>query len=248
MNDYLQYRIAVATNLAAIMNFLSSWDLNHLKSVTYWDGSKPNLSLNILSSKIYDIIACTCIGALPKSDSSGADGILWRSADSIPEEIETKLCGTHRDDIALGMKDTLYCSTNLDNHKSKTLLASKLAGSFHAAMSEKTLKTKARPTYLVVLDWSTNQCVGAWMLDPLTTMEQLKKRMSKQNKTLTLKLQVFLNHGTTVETVIPSIGYDAWYDELVEYATARNRYILSPARIKKNSKRALTQEEDCAIM
>jgi hypothetical protein len=230
LDDYSKYSTALNNNITAVTKFLNTLDLNELRGIKYWDGSEIEVSLNILGNKIYDILACTCIGALPKSESSGADGVLWTDAQSSPVEIETKLSGIQRHEIALGGENSLYYSTNLKNPQSKAALASKLSGAFHAEMSEFTLQSKARPTYLVVMDMTTNEFVDAWCLDGQTTLEQLQERRSNKNKTLKLKLQVFINHGVLVKSAVPTIGYINWQAILTAHAKRSGRFIKSVRR------------------
>ena len=200
------YKEIVKHNAIVLENSLIS-RTSDISDIIFYEGVKgKDLSFDKVASKLYDILACCAIGALPSIESTGADGYAWFGKKLAP--IETKLCSIEKKNIFVGPRSGLYWSSDPENFYNKAAVRSRLQGSFDSGMTDATLKSKERWTSLVCFDRDLNSVFGAWVLSPSATLYELQRRRS--NSSLTLKLSCFMNNGRAIKTMINSKDYFEW--------------------------------------
>jgi len=96
-------------------------------------------------------------------------------------------------------------------------------GSYDANMSATTLKTKARRTFLVCFDQTTNEVICAYSLSPRQVAKELDLRQS--NATLSLKLNVFMRDGKEAQYKVKRVGWEKWYKNLQQESKNEGRFI-----------------------
>ena len=205
--NYEQYLTAKNNNTKILNECLAKWDFVGLNKIQFWEQPK-RVSIDILGSKIYDIIGCCTIGAIPSIKKNGADGYAYFKDHKEPQEVETKVAGIESDSVSVGPSGGLYRRPG-DNMLSKPAgITSALGGKFDANMSESTRATKSRYTALICFDRDHNQIIDAWMMNPDIVATSLHNR--KSSNTLTLKLGCFINSGWAINTPVNKIGWDNW--------------------------------------
>ena len=215
--EYIEAKIH---NEEIIRNCLRTRQVN-LKDFIFWENvTVKDLSMDEVMSKWADILGCTAAGAIPSIEKTGADGYLIYSGETEPTPIETKLCGVRQTDLALGKRGGLYYSTNLDNWKSKCSITSQFAGSFDSSMSDATMASKKRDTFLVLFDKTENKIIDVYGMKANKVLELLQER--KNNATITFKLSAFQQHGFKMQSGVTELeGFSAWEKRIVKLTTRR---------------------------
>lgn len=207
--DLATYQKLHQHNSNVLSNCLANRSVD-ISDIVFYEGMKgKDLSFDKLASKMFDILACCAIGALPSIAPTGADGYIWFNDRPDVEPIETKLCAIERKNIFVGKRGGLYWSSSSPTKKDNTAsMKSYFCGKFDAKMSDEARQSKERWTSLVCFDRDSNSIIDAFIISPATVIQQLNQR--KNNSTLTLKLSVFMNHGNRIATTVPSLNYNAW--------------------------------------
>lgn len=211
------YKTISALNTSVLQKCLIDRSVD-ISDIIFFEGNKAkDLSFDKLSSKMYDILACCAIGAIPSVESTGADGYVWFTGSDIIEPIETKLCSIEKKNIVAGVRGGLYWSSDPTNFYNKAALRSRFQGCFDAGMTQSTLDTKARWTALICFDRDLNSVVGSWVMSPKVIFEQLQRR--RNNASLTIKLNCFMENGSTMHPTVTSKDYFQW--EKYQYQLAK---------------------------
>jgi hypothetical protein len=217
--DIKQYERARNDNAEIIQTCLKNRTTD-FSQIQFWEGVKgSDLSMDLLCSKWSDILACAAIGAIPSVLPKGADGYLYYEHRQRPTAIEAKLSSIDQRNLALGTRGGLYYSTNLDNYDSKCAITSHFSGSFDADMTEETMASKRRDTFLVPFDRTTNSVIDIYRLDADTTLDLLETRRRKGNSTITLKLSAFVYDGREFDCEWPVEGFDNWAERMKQQTT-----------------------------
>jgi hypothetical protein len=215
--EYIEAKIH---NEEIIRNCLRTREVN-LKDFIFWEGvTVKDLSMDEVMSKWADILGCTAAGAIPSIEKTGADGYLIYSGETEPTPIETKLCGIRQTDLALGKRGGLYYSTNLDNWYSKCSITSQFSGKFDAGMSDTTMASKKRDTFLVLFDKTENKIIDVYGMKANKVLKLLQER--KNNATITFKLSAFQQHGFKMQSGVAELeGFSAWEKRIIKLTTRR---------------------------
>lgn len=218
------YKTTHRNNAEILANCLGKRSVD-ISNIVFYEGMKgKDLSFDKLASKMYDVLACCAIGALPSVETTGADGYIWFENGNAMEPIETKLCAIERKNIFIGPRGGLYWSSDPSNFYNKASIKSYFSGKFDSGMSYKTLQTKERWTSLVCFDRDTNNIIDSWVMKPSVVLNELKQRQN--NSTLTLKLSCFIDKGVHMQTSIPSEGYFNWEKSQSKLAKSEGRVVL----------------------
>lgn len=187
--------------------------------IVFWENGVKGreLSMDLLCAKWADIIACAAIGAVPSRNREGCDGYIWYSGEVIPTPIEAKLSGIDQENLARGRRGALYYSSNLSNWNSKAIITSHISGQFDAKMTDLTMDSKRRDTFLVLFDRKENQIIDVLLIEADKTLELLEDR--RGNATMTLKLSAFINHGTLFETTWNLETFEVWRQRMYDQCT-----------------------------
>lgn len=193
--------------------------------IVFWEGVRGrDLGFDELCSKWADVLGCSLIGALPSVERSGADGfIIYGSDPTTPREVETKVCGIRQSELAVGARGGLYYSTNLENWYSKCAITSQFSGQFKT-MTEETMLTKKRDTFLILFDKTENKTIDAHRIDGETALSLLESK--KNNASITIKLGAFQKYGHRMSTLWEVEGFDNWRDRMVKQTVESKRFIL----------------------
>ncbi len=219
--QYQQHRLH---NQAIIKKCLESRSIDFSDIVFACGTSARTLPFDSVAGKWPDVIACTAIGALPLLNATGADGIMWFAGDSAPRQVETKFCGIWQEELAKGVRGGLYYTTNLDNNNSKCAITSKFQGKFDANMSEDTLGSKNRDTFLVMFDKTENRFIDAYHLSGDTVVRLLHNKKNDKRATATIKLSAFMQYGQRIASFFEFEGFPKWQDRMKKKVT---RYIIT---------------------
>jgi hypothetical protein len=221
MLKFEEYERAREHNARIIQKCLTNRTTD-FSQIKFWEGlTGQQLSMDQLCSKWTDILACAAIGAVPSMKPRGADGYLYYQNRQRATAIEAKLCSIQQYDLALGIRGGLYYSTNLDNYNSKCSMTSHFSGQFDAAMTEETMYSKHRDTFLVPFDRTTNSVIDIYRLDADTTLDLLETRRNKGNTSITLKLSAFQQDGGVFDCEWPVEGFDNWVERMKKQVTRR---------------------------
>lgn len=215
------YRTANHHNTNILSNCLKDRSTD-ISDIIFYEGvTGKDLSFDKLASKMYDVLACCAIGAVPSIESTGADGYIWFKEGHGMVPIETKLCAIGNKNIFVGPRGGLYWSSDPSNFYNRASLTSYFSGSFDSNMSNKTFKTKERWTSLICFDRDTNSIIDAWVMEPSVVINELRQR--RNNASLTLKLNRFMDKGFSMKTTVPSQGYHVWEKSQTSLAREENR-------------------------
>lgn len=217
------YRTAYRNNAEILSNCLANRSID-ISNIVFYEGVKgKDLSFDKMASKMYDVLACCAIGALPSVETTGADGYIWFKDSDVIEPIETKLCAIERKNIFIGPRGGLYWSSDPSNYYNKAGIRSYFSGKFDSGMSHATLKTKERWTSLVCFDRDTNSIIDSWVMKPTVVLNELVQR--RNNSSLTLKLNCFMDKGIHMQTTVPSEGYFNWEKTQSKLAKSEGRVV-----------------------
>jgi len=222
--DLESYQNYITHNAKIIKHCLDT-RTNDFSDIMFWEGIRGgDLGFDELSSKWADVLGCSVIGALPSVERTGADGyIIYKGAINTPVEVETKVCGIRHGDLAVGKRGALYYSTNLENWNSKAAITSQLAGQFKP-MSEGTMKSNKRDTFLISFDRTENKIIDANRIDADTVLKLLESK--KENTAITLKLSAFQQHGHRMNTLWEVESFHHWHQRMINQTKAAERFIL----------------------
>jgi len=224
-----EFNKAVKNNAEIMQKNLENRTVD-FNGLVFWEGSIKNFSIDQVMSSWADIMACSVIGAIPSITNNGADGYMYTNGKIRPVEVEGKLSSTHHKSLAVSKKKgTLYWSSNLSNSKSKTSILSRFAGLFNVNMTDGTLQTKNRDTYLVLFDRDENKFITVFKLSGKKVLNLLEDRLSNSESmhSVSIKLNVFKEHGEEVEGMWQLEGWDLWYERMVKITTEAGRFIIS---------------------
>lgn len=221
MMDTKEYLKAVQNNQDIIRTCLQTNTVN-FSDIVFWGGTTAReLSFDEVASKWPDILSCTVIGALPCVGRHGEDGWLHYLGAKIFVPIETKLCGVHHKDLALGPRGGLYYSTNLDNPSSKCSITSHFVGKFESHMSYDTLQSKNRDTFLILFDRTENCVIDVYGMKGEKVLELLEQKQNNSSKTF--KFSAFRQFGFKMRSggFNNLEGFDNWETRISNKTTRR---------------------------
>jgi hypothetical protein len=217
------YEMMLEHNAKILTKCLANRSLD-ISNIIFYEGCRAKeLSFDKLASKMYDILACCAIGAIPSIESTGADGYIWLIGKKSIVPVETKLCSIENKNIFIGPRGGLYWSSDPTNYYNKASIRSHFSGKFDSDMSHETLKTKSRWTSLICFDRDTNSVIDAWIIGPRVIFNELVQR--RQNSTLTLKLSCFMNKGSQLDPAVPFEGYFNWEERQAKLAKSEGRVV-----------------------
>ncbi len=219
--DKKQYLQAVQNNQDIIRTCLKTNTIN-FSDIVFWGGiTASELSFDEVASKWPDILSCTVIGALPCVAKHGEDGYLHYREGNDFEPIETKLCGVHHKDLALGSRGGLYYSTNLDNPNSKCAITTHFVAKFTSHMSYDTLQSKNRDTFLILFDRTENCVIDVYGMKGEKVLQLLEQKQNNSSKNF--KLSAFQQHGFRMRSggFSDLEGFDNWETRISKNTTRR---------------------------
>lgn len=211
-------------NNAKIIKHCLETKTTDLSEIIFCDGSVgKDHSFDFLCARWADILACSAIGAVPNMSRRGSDGILYYQNSNVPKEVETKLCGVTQADLALGSRKGLYYSTNLENYYSKCAISSHFHGSFDVNMSETTMASKERDTFLVLFDRTENRVIDAYGIYATQVLNLIENK--KQGKSITFKLSAFQSNGFRMGTQWETETFPKWEQRMIKKTLESKRFI-----------------------
>lgn len=226
--DKKQYLQAVQNNQDIIRTCLKTNTVN-FSDIVFWGGiTARELSFDEVANKWPDILSCTVIGALPCVTKHGEDGYLYYARTKglpipipLPIPIETKLCGVHHKDLALGPRGGLYYSANLDNPNSKCAITTHFVAKFSSHMSNDTLLSKKRDTFLILFDRTENCVIDVYGMEGEKVLQLLEQKQNNSSKNF--KLSAFQQYGFRMRSggFGDLEGFDNWETRISKKTTRR---------------------------
>lgn len=221
-----KFRQAAKANSKIVVEYFETGNARW-GDITFWGDIKgKDLPRDLLVTKIYDILGCCVVGSLPNPTYTGADGYMYDSSGNIIE-VESKFAAIDPSMIHVGARGGLYWSSNVKKKHNVCSLRSHLSGKFDARMTKATMDGKRRRTYLVCFDRELNSVIDAWYMEPDDIHSELHRR--KGNKTITIKLNRFLDIGHAAACTVPVVDFDSW--ETMQEVNARK---AGRMRLSKN--------------
>lgn len=216
------YQSAAQSN-ADVLRYCLKNRSTELSQIIFWEGvTGKDLAFDQVLARSYDILACCAIGAVPSISPRGADGFFFKSGQDQPLEIETKLTGIESKNIYIGSRGGLYWSSDPNNYHNKAAITSYFQGVFDSSMTNETMHSKKRYTALVCFDRDTNSVIDAWLMSPENILNEIKQRRS--NKTISIKLNRFMEKGTKILTTVDCIGWKNWTKTQAKLAKENKRF------------------------
>jgi hypothetical protein len=177
-------------------NYKRSLDISRYHFFDTAAGDQAPLSL---MDKVHDVVTAVAVGALPLTNKSGADAIML--IDGKFQEVELKFSTISSDKYTVGARggiciSTKKCRISIEN----TILAKWFIN------NEEHLKTKNRPSILVVFDKCTNEFIDARMISGKKTVNLLTG--NKKSKARMINWAGFEKHGSQVKLTVPSLKYN----------------------------------------
>lgn len=164
----------------------------------FFDAPAGEQSPLSLMDKVHDIITAVAVGALPLTNKSGADAIML--IDGKFTEVELKFSTIASDKYTVGDRGGICIVTD----KCRMAITNTIMAKWIIS-NEDHLKTKNRPSILVVFDKSTNTFIDASMISGKKTVNLLTQ--NKKSKARMINWAGFEKHGTPVKLTVPSLGF-----------------------------------------
>lgn len=191
-----EFRRRVAENTEYFQrNYKKSLDISRYHFFDVAAGEQAPLSL---MDKVHDIMTAVAVGALPLTGKTGADAVMM--IDGELQEIELKFCTINSDRYEVGDQGGIYIA----GENSRTALAASIQARWNINSAEH-LRTKNRPTVLVVFDKHTNQFVDARMIGGRRTVELLTRGKTAKGRLLNWKN--FDEYGNPVKLIVDCMTY-----------------------------------------
>lgn len=204
LDEYLQ-RVNHNTNEFKRQYNRNSFDPSEFHLAT---SKKKELSIPMLLHNAHDIYASAMLGALAIPSFSGIDAVFLEN-DTL-KHVELKTSYATYSSMWKTPDGQIY--TGKQNLRGKKrAITSHFRATF--TISKNVQLNNVMDTYLICVDGMNNDIICAYMLDKVTVTKLLSSQKCTKRS---IPLTTFMSHGTEIKTTIPSLGYDSWYNKVLE--------------------------------